>query len=129
MITPYKNRKLEKYQEVHVYRNLNNGLFSIRCAKTKLVLAHGNAFIIKNGVPVVNEKARQKVLEKKVRTVHAYIQGLYFGDFFEDEDDYDIGDEIYYNPYTCNNFINKTTEKAMEQEDLLFYDGKAHIIT
>lgn len=69
----YKGRTVEKNQLVEVYRNLHKGGFSIRCAKTKLVLAHAENVILKNVKFVVSQAGREKVVQSKRKAVHAVI--------------------------------------------------------
>ncbi|MEH6989521.1 hypothetical protein [Cytobacillus firmus] len=75
-ISPYKGRSLIAGQLVDCYRNLHtdNG-YSIRCAKTGLVLAHCSTVQLKNAKFVVSEAGRQKTVQEKRKRVHAYIRG------------------------------------------------------
>lgn len=127
MIAQYKNRQLNLNDKIQVYRNLNNNTFSIRCAKTKLVLAHGEGFILSDGQPIVHEKSRLKVVEKKSRTVHVYIEGYYGGLF--DEWNCDVYDEAYYNPYFTDKFIAKSENVEIIKGDFLFMDSKAYVLS
>lgn len=126
MITPYKNRTLKLSDIVQVYRNLNNNLFSIKCAKTGLVLAHGEDFMIRNCTPHVSQSGRKRVLDKKQRNVHAWISGSYSG--IASEWAWEIYDEVYYNPYTHDEFVTKSGDDLFEDADIVFSNGKAHLV-
>lgn len=118
MITPYKGRTLEVGQCVDVYRNLHNGMFSIRDQKTKLVLAHGDEFILTNVYSLISRAGQRKTREQGVRNVHAWLAGKYLG-----ERDIKIHSEIRYNPYLNDDFL--IGEEVMGQLDaVLFYDRK-----
>lgn len=110
MITPFRDRQLEINQRVEVYRNLNSGLFSIRDAKSKLVLAHGSHFVITNPKEKISESGRQRVIAKGVKNVHAFISGVYLGE--QKQYDYVLKSRINYNPYTMSHFDNLGESKV-----------------
>lgn len=56
-----------------VHRNLHKACWSIR--RKGAPTAHDSDIVLANVVFRVSEKARQKVLADKVRSVHAYAQG------------------------------------------------------
>ena len=62
--------------QVSVYRNLHNGLISIKSASSGLVLGHAKSVDIDGADFVVNEAGRQRVLKDKRKNVHAYVKGL-----------------------------------------------------
>ena len=62
--------------KVSVYRNLHNGLISIKSASSGLVLGHAKSVDISGANFVVNEAGRQRVLKEKQKNVHAYVKGL-----------------------------------------------------
>lgn len=110
---------------VSVYRNLNNNCFSIKDRKSCLVVAHGDGFVIKNAVMKVG-KGRLRVLKNKQKNVHAYINGEFSGNL-----DLEVGllDEIYYNPYSLDCFINnRTKEKIVKCKSVYFKNGKCYIL-
>lgn len=74
-IIPYKNRKINMDENVHVYRNLNrNGkVYSIR--QNGLVVGHTTCLTMINVQFFVNKSGQQKVRKTKKRNVHAYIIG------------------------------------------------------
>lgn len=58
-----------------VYRNVNNGKLSIKDESIGLVCGHAHIVYMTNVSFVVNESARQRVLESKRKNVHAYVSG------------------------------------------------------
>lgn len=60
---------------VRVYKNLNNGLISIQCKETRLVMGHCQKISLENATFLVNEAGRQRVLRDKRKNVHAYAEG------------------------------------------------------
>lgn len=128
MIEKYKNRELKEGNLVQIYRNLHNKMFSIRCSKTKLVLAHGTNFIVKNVKPVVNQNARKKVNREKMRIVHAYLEGEFHGEASEETFSEIIIDEIYYNPYKTESFMLRKTGDALESGNIVAHGSRIYKI-
>lgn len=128
MIAAYKDRKLSIGQKVRVYRNLHNGLFSIKCNKSGLVVAHGEGFMIKNATPFVSMSGRQRVLDKKQRNVHAWITGEYVG--LVEDWDYNLYGEAYYNPYRLACFVSKESMQPLSESDVdfVFENGSAWLV-
>lgn len=126
MIQNIEGKELHLHDKVQCYRNLHTSNFSLRNAKSKLVVARGNSFVLVNVVPKISEKSRQRVIQQKQRNVHAMLVGDYVG-----TDSIDISnlDEIYYNPYHYDSFINKRTgEKISSVEKVYFLDNRVYII-
>lgn len=111
MITSFKERSVKQGQLVEVYRNLHNGKFSIRDAKTKLVLAHGTNFALENVVGIVNEAGRQRVLDEKRKNVHAFLRGNLNLHSLEPTPTPDL---VVYNPYRLDRFV---IQRGEEQKD------------
>ncbi|QJI52413.1 hypothetical protein [Psychrobacillus phage Perkons] len=126
MIKSFNDGKLVSNQKVLVYRNLNNGLFSIKDMKSSLVVAHGNEFVVVKANPYVSEIGRKRVLTEKQPNLHASIIGTYIDNV--SKDDYTIVDEAYYNPYTTDKFISKSNGEVIKEGDFLFDNGKAYLI-
>ena len=104
MLKCYKDRKLDKGQAVKVYYNLHKHVFSVKDAKTGLVLAHGNNIVIDSPLFQVNQKGRNRVLQELRKNVHAYVVGTYVGvtDLLESQKEQ--YDRVYYNPYSQDKF-------------------------
>ena len=126
MIQLQKERNLELNQQVEVYRNLNKGrVFSIKDKKSGLVVAIGDKFKVENVTCKVREGGRQRVIREKRKGVHAFLISTYAG-----ECEMDIGNmnELTYDPYTMDSFINKDTgEKVFDADFVYFENGKAFI--
>ena len=107
-------RTVSTGQKVMVYRNLHNGLWSIKDVKSDLVLGYAEEVTLK-GLPKSNNKkarrtfhviesGRQKVLKEKKKNVHAYVIG-YLENFT-----YEALDKVvYYNPYKVSQFVAEGT--------------------
>lgn len=125
MIKIFNDRMLALDQSVHCYRNLNvqsGKVFSIKDKKTGLVAAHGESFRIEM-VKCHVGKGIHKIREKKQKSVVAWLSGIYTG---ECEMDTSQMDEVYFNPYTLDSFINNRTGESLQNIDLVYFqDGKA----
>lgn len=87
---------LNPEKPVRVYRNLHTGLWSV---KQGVVRFHTSKIVLTNAQFVVNEVGRQRVLREQRKNVHAYVVGYIYPPVSF------AGEEIYYNPYTCSNFM------------------------
>lgn len=120
----YKGRNLEIGQLVEVYRNLhtpNANAYSIRCAKTKLVLAHCETVTLKNAIFVVSETLRLKVNQERRKNVHAFIRGELVG--FNQSEPANLR-PVYYNPYKTTLFVDAETKEPIHTAELAFVQGK-----
>ncbi|WP_286715822.1 hypothetical protein [Marinobacter sp. tcs-11] len=77
----FKNRPAPKRGErVRVYRNLNNGQYSVRALQGPhkgLVLGYAPAIELTDANLIVREKTRLKAVEQGVRNVHAWSEGIF----------------------------------------------------
>lgn len=99
----YKDRVIDTKQKVMVYKNLHNGLFSIR--QNGLVVAHVESVTLYNVKFAISESGRQKVIREGQKNVHAFITG-----FIESVNNcFTINDKnaITYNPYRFQTFVYK----------------------
>lgn len=125
-----------------VYRNLNNGSWSIRSSDSGLIVAHGQAVLLVNAEFKVSEAGRQRVIQEKRKNVHAHIEGeieLWDGEFFKSRTDIqdflcDVTEEfsdrmlehitpveVSYNPYRLPHFFNKETLDKVTQAAYAFF--------
>lgn len=118
-IESYKGRTLNVGDKVEVYVNLHNDKFSIRCAKTNLVLAHGNGFYAENCTYKVSEARRQRVIAEQSKNVHARVLCTYLGDNLENKDTSNL-ETIYYNPYKTEKFIKG--DKVLSESPLAYFN-------
>lgn len=70
----YKGRVLESNVPVEVYRNLHNGMLSVR--QRGLVVAHVHTIDLIDVTFKVNESGRQRVIRDKKKNVHAFVCGI-----------------------------------------------------
>ena len=124
--------------KVSVYRNLHNGLISIKSASSGLVLGHAKSVDIVGADFVVNEAGRQRVLKEKQKNVHAYVKGLLLNTIgFKPYKRRSLGpaygalDTIHkvtivsYNPYKAPHFVIKGTSDKVTKAKLctVSHDG------
>lgn len=92
----FKGREIDFTQPVRIYKNLHNGLFSIK--QKELVVAHVRTFEITNVDFKVNESGRQRVILEKKKNVHAFVCGR----LLKVNAEYEIKPylvKVTYNPY------------------------------
>ena len=124
--------------KVSVYRNLHNGLISIKSASSGLVLGHAKSVDIAWADFVVNEAGRQRVLKDRQKNVHAYVKGLLLNTIgFKPYKGRSLGpvygalDTIHkvtivsYNPYKAPHFVIKGTSDKVTKASLctVSHDG------
>lgn len=102
-------------------------MFSIRDKKNKRVSAYGNCFLINNVTHKISEASRQRVIREKRKNVHSVLIGFYQGEYKMDTSNLQ---ECYYNPYTTDSFINKSTSERLNFIGTVYFDdcGKCWIV-
>lgn len=105
---------------VRVYKNLNDGLISIKLRTTGLVIAHCEEITLGDVSFKVYESGRQRVIKQKRKNVHAYVEGEilsvkglkpYKGRGItipEEKSAQAFDSRIFYNPYKTANFITSS---------------------
>lgn len=122
--TPHKGRSIAPGQKVKVYRNLHKSgvVYSIKDAKTGLVLGHTPSIVLRNPGFEVSESGRQRVIREKKKNVHSYVTGEYAGPFSPEERRAVLDDKykeaISYNPYKGASYYSKATGKNLPKNDL-----------
>lgn len=126
MITFVNGNTLSRGQHIQVYRNLRKATFSIRDAKTRLVIAYGTDIMLSNIRMNVQKGGRERVRREKWKNVHAFINGIYEGDKHVDiNKNWEL---IYYNPFTTETFINKKTGEPIYSASVAYFsDGNCYI--
>lgn len=104
-IKPYSP---EPGRKVEVYRNLHNGLLSVRDAKTKKVIGHAHAVQLSNVTLRVSEAGRQRAVREGRRNVHAFAVGT------ETDGLTASGERVTYNPFRAPHFHYAATGCAAE---------------
>lgn len=120
----YKNRQLDPFKPVMVYKNLHNGLFSLK--QDNLVIGHTSAVTLKNVTFKVLERGRQRVIAEKQKNVHAFICGFVVD--FNDEIA-PTGEQVTYNPYKYHTFVTKSDEQeaVLANHEMLYCNVKKGI--
>ena len=123
---------------VSIYRNLHNGLISIKSASSGLVLGHAQSVDVAWADFVVNESGRQRVLKDKQKNVHAYVKGLLLntscfkpykgrsiGPVYGALDTIHKATVVSYNPYKAPHFVIKGTSDKVSKASLctVSHDG------
>lgn len=115
MLESFRGRVVTKGQLVEVYFNLHRKMWSIRDARSKLVLGHTDNLLILSDVSfVVNEGGRQRVLRERKKNVHAFARGRFFstlniGGMVTDQ----TYTKVSYNPFKAGTFVNALTDSAI----------------
>ena len=63
MLKSYKNRKINYDKPIYIYKNLHNGLYSLK--QDEKIVAHGYDFFLSNVETKINESGRLKVIKNK----------------------------------------------------------------
>lgn len=133
--------------KVDVYRNLHNGLYSIKSreAGTRgLVIAHADRVWLNDVQFIVSDAGRARVLREKKKYVHAFVRGT-LSSFFGMVRDVDVdlskvgewthmepefqamkehGEEFTYNPYRFSTFVDRETESELHDAAHAFLSTK-----
>lgn len=125
MFISRNGREVNLGDEVFIYRNLRNGMWSIQDTKKPYrVLGYAKTLKLKDVNYIVNEKGRLKVNQEKCKNVHAKAKGILISFEYEDPNNYNPG---YYNPYKTKTFIDlETNEPLYQSEFAYFHDGKMY---
>ncbi|MGR5296861.1 hypothetical protein ACPV5U_19635 [Vibrio mediterranei] len=130
----FKDRTIDAGIRCRVYRNLNNGCFSVMAMEgtyRNKVVAHVDELILEpmesHPVNVVLAGGLLRARKEARRNVHAYLQGQVFIPHTQPELDF----EITYYPFVDDNFKNKSSDLPIEKWDkhIYFNDGKAWMTT
>lgn len=117
--TSFKDRHPVLNMRVDVYRNLKTTGFSLRDSRTKQVICHAEYVSLEDCTFYVGEKTRQRVVQTRERSIHAYVQGILKSLVPLPELE---GDVIYYNPYNTETF--KCNAQPIKQADAVYLQGK-----
>ncbi len=110
---PFNGRDLDRNAYVQVYRNLNRGGYSIR--QGGLIVAHADTLFLQLCRMKVNRAGRRRVIKYRVKTVHAYIEGLVVSGA---PDENRI--KIRYNPYEVSTFVTDNREVVRKAGWVIF---------
>lgn len=133
------------------YRNLHNGLISLKDPKQGVVVAHTEVAVFKNAEFRVGEKGRQRVIQTKQKNVHAFVSGeLVAGTgakFFKNRETPEMVDAFYssasllkeldcidefevisYNPYRFGSFYRKSDSMPVTRASLVIVKSDGSIL-
>jgi len=115
MINEYQKQRslIDPDRKVEVYRNLHKKCWSVR--QDGLVKFHSQQVCLQNCKFAVQPAGRAKVLREKRKNVHAFIRGyLWDGKISEDIANSNIWDNVSYNPYKSNTFVDNSNNPVYE---------------
>ena len=115
--TRFKNRTIDTSKEVKVYKNLHNGMLSVK--QDGLVVAHVDSITLKNPSFKVSQSGRNRVILEKKKNVHAFICGFVESVNVESKTKKQA---ISYNPYKHDFFYFKADERpaTLSSEQMIF---------
>jgi len=111
----YKNRSV-RTQKSKVYYNLHKHLFSVQ--QEGLVVLHTEALKLVNVHFQVSEAGRQRVLAEGRKNVHAYVNGVFQGEYAGEP--LEGFREAYYNPHKVDSFVDKETLEPLYEADTVY---------
>lgn len=103
-------KAIEKYindKPFHIYKNSRKNMFSIR--QNGKVIGHSKQLFLRDCTFVVNQSGRQKVLDTKVKNVHAYIKGTIILD-----PNVSNWTQVKYNPYKYSCFVSEKYKPVLK---------------
>lgn len=128
MLEMYKGRKMEVMQEVKVYFNLHKKMFSVKCAETGLVLAHGNDIVLAEPKFEVHQKGRERVIKEQKKNVHAYVTGKILQASPLPLETSEGMKEVYYNPYKTDKFLLNGKDANSQKLGFAFLTNKKVVV-
>lgn len=108
----------------YTYRNLNRGLsFSVK-HRGIVVDRPNEAVVIEDGTFSVSQAGRERCLRQKKRNVHAFVVSEAMPVRVpESQIEQHKLEEVKYNPYVSNCFINKITNQSVHFADRIYLIG------
>ena len=136
---------LETPIKVRAYRNLHTGLWSVKSMEGRnygRVIMHCDTVVLNNAKFVVLEKGRQRVIKEGRKNVHAFAQGwMIAGNIITTRYNHirtkapyktsnnTITQEVTYNPYLYNTFVNKQSLKPINYSLKNIFLNNDHSVT
>ncbi len=115
---------IDPSKKVRVYRNLHKNCFSVK--QDGLVRCHTDHITLENCHFIVSKAGQKRVRDEGRKNVHAFVEGLLVDtreadahvDGAKSDAEMDAGksdwQKAYYNPYTCDTFINQYDGSPLE---------------
>ncbi len=109
----------------YLYRNLHTGTFSIKY-KGK-VIKHPSQCLMHNVIFKVSVKGQARVRKELRKNVHATVVGTHFTEDIQSGIDLTKYQEIYYNPYKTDTFIDSAGQPIYKADQALCLNNKIYI--
>ena len=115
---------IDPAKKVRVYRNLHKQCFSVK--QDGLVRCHADHVTLQDCKFIVSKAGQRRVRDEGRKNVHAFVEGLLADtreadaivDGKKSDAEMDAGksdwQKAYYNPYTCDTFINQYDGSPLE---------------
>ena len=118
---PYKERCVKIGECVDVSRNLDTDGYSIRSAKSGLVLAHCSTVSLEHCTFHVSKSGREKTVQENRKRVHAFVRG----ELTAINQQIDTSREVvYYNPYLTECFTIVSLQQPIVEATEVHCQGK-----
>lgn len=105
--------------QVHVYWNIHRKVWSVRCARTRRVVAHCADVTLSGVTFYVSEAGRQRVLREGVKNVHAWAVGTLCAHTAAREGE---PARVRYNPRTGPRFVTRDTGDVVAAAAVVRFD-------
>lgn len=126
---------IDPSRKVRVYRNLHKDCFSVK--QDGLVRCHADGVTLQECKFIVSKAGQKRVREQQQKNVHAFVEGYVVDTTAADREvDGEVTEgqlmsgltnwqKAYYNPYTCDTFINQHDGSPLETAEFvdLYVDG------
>ena len=104
---------IDPSKKVRVYRNLHKKCFSVK--QDGLVRCHVDNVVLEDCKFIVSKAGQKRVRDEGKKNVHAFVEGFVVDARATDHVYSDTPwDELYYNPYECDGFMNNRSERIAE---------------
>jgi hypothetical protein len=125
-LTFVEGRSLQPMEKIDCYYNIHKGGFSIRSNDKRnphynKVVAHASIFTLTDCEFKVSSPGLLRIRENKRKAVCAFVKGFFMGT------DYNLKDmsEVYFNPYTTEQFIDiEKNEAVFKASEVICMDKK-----
>ena len=131
-------KHIDGRRKVRVYKNLHKNCYSVQ--QDGVVMCHASRVALENVKFIVYKAGQERVRKEKRKNVHAYIEGFVIDTRYADnmvdghksDEELDKGrsdwENIYYNPYECDGFINTSTERIAESAEFVTLEKNEQVI-
>lgn len=116
---------MERQVRVEVYKNLRNGLWSVRSTATGRVIDHRSHLYVTDAKLVVQPAGNARVRATGRKNVHAFVrgelvEGLSLSDLLDQlHPNPVIAERVTYNPYENTTFVTHYGNKPVHRADVV----------